>query len=156
MYSMIPIRTNHSVTAHSNGSSYNPFSDDFFRACFGDDFANSMLGAERPLKVDIRDEGDSYLMMADMPGVSRENVHVDVDNGVMTISAEKNENNEITDNNGRYVYRERRYGRTSRSFNLDGIREDEISAEYKDGVLRVTLPKKNANETRYSRSIDIQ
>ena len=121
MFSMVPVRTNRHVAVRNNENYFNPFSDDFFRAFFGDDFANGMLSAERPLKVDIRDEGDRYLLEADMPGVSRENVHVDVNDGVMTISAEVNESKESTDN-GRYVYRERRYGRTSRAFNMDGIR----------------------------------
>lgn len=155
MFSMVPVRTNRHVAVRNNENYFNPFSDDFFRAFFGDDFANGMLSAERPLKVDIRDEGDRYLLEADMPGVSRENVHVDVNDGVMTISAEVNESKESTDN-GRYVYRERRYGRTSRAFNLDGIREEDITAEFKDGVLRLNLPKVEAQPKLAGRTIEIQ
>lgn len=155
MFSMVPVRTNRHVAVRNNENYFNPFSDDFFRAFFGEDFANGMLSAERPLKVDIRDEGDRYLLEADMPGVSRENVHVDVNDGVMTISAEVNESKESTDN-GRYVYRERRYGRTSRAFNLDGIREADITAEFKDGVLRLNLPKVEAQPKLAGRTIEIQ
>ena len=155
MFSMVPVRTNRHVAVRNNENYFNPFSDDFFRAFFGDDFANGMLSAERPLKVDIRDEGDRYLLEADMPGVSRENVHVDVNDGVMTISAEVNESKDSTDN-GRYVYRERRYGRTSRAFNLDGIREEDITAEFKDGVLRLNLPKVEAQPKLAGRTIEIQ
>ena len=155
MFSIVPVRTNRHVAVRNNENYFNPFSDDFFRAFFGDDFANGMLSAERPLKVDIRDEGDRYLLEADMPGVSRENVHVDVNDGVMTISAEVNESKESTDN-GRYVYRERRYGRTSRAFNLDGIREEDITAEFKDGVLRLNLPKVEAQPKLAGRTIEIQ
>lgn len=155
MFSMVPVRTNRHVAVRNNENYFNPFSDDFFRAFFGEDFANGMLSAERPLKVDIRDEGDRYLLEADMPGVSRENVHVDVNDGVMTISAEVNESKESTDN-GRYVYRERRYGRTSRAFNLDGIREEDITAEFKDGVLRLNLPKVEAQPKLAGRTIEIQ
>lgn len=155
MFSMVPVRTNRHVAVRNNENYFNPFSDDFFRAFFGDDFANGMLSAERPLKVDIRDEGDRYLLEADVPGVSRENVHVDVNDGVMTISAEVNESKESTDN-GRYVYRERRYGRTSRAFNLDGIREEDITAEFKDGVLRLNLPKVEAQPKLAGRTIEIQ
>lgn len=153
MFSMIPFHSNHHVASREN-SLYNPFSDDFFRAFFGDDFANGMLSAERPLKVDVRDEGDHYLLEADMPGMSRENVHVDVEDGVLTLSAEINETRNSEDN-GRYIYRERRYGKTSRSFNLDGIREEDISAEFKDGVLRLTLPKQHEPEKLSSRAIEI-
>ena len=152
MFNMIPCRSNHMV--NHNATAYNPFSDDFFRAFFGDDFANGMLGAERPLKVDVRDEGDHYLLEADMPGMSRDNVHVDVQDGVLTISTEVNEENKQEDN-GRYIYRERRYGRASRSFNLDGIRDEAITAEFKDGVLRLNLPKETEPERANSRTIEI-
>lgn len=153
MFSMVPFSSNRSVSSRENNL-YNPFSDDFFRAFFGDDFANGMLSAERPLKVDVRDEGDHYLLEADMPGVDRENVHVDVNDGVLTISAEVNETHQ-SEENGRYIYRERRYGRTSRSFNLDGIREEDVSAEFKDGVLKLTLPKQSPQPRPTARTIEI-
>lgn len=154
MFSMIPFRGNHSVV-RGNDSFYNPFSDDFFRAFFGNDFANGILSAQRPLQVDVRDEGDHYLLEADMPGMSRENVHVDVDGDMLTISTEVNDVNE-TEEAGHYVCRERRYGRASRSFNLDGIRSDGIAAAFKDGVLRLTLPKREPQESRASRAIEIR
>lgn len=155
MFSMIPFRSNHNV-ATREANAYNPFSDDFFRAFFGDDFANGMLSAERPLKVDVRDEGDHFLLEADMPGMTRENVHVNVEDGVLTISSEVNEEKNEENEKGRYVYRERRYGRTSRSFNLDGIQENAISAQFKDGVLRLTLPKEERQQQRGGRAVEIQ
>lgn len=155
MFSMIPYRSNRHVAVRNNENYFNPFSDDFFRAFFGDDFANGMLSAERPLKVDVRDEGDHYLLEADMPGMSRENVHVDVNDGVLTISTEVNENKEKKED-GHYVYRERRYGKSSRSFNLDGIRDQDITAEFKDGVLKLNLPKLEVPAKSAARAIEIQ
>lgn len=155
MFSMIPYRSNRHVAVRNNENYFNPFSDDFFRAFFGDDFANGMLSAERPLKVDVRDEGDHYLLEADMPGINRENVHVDVNDGVLTIAAEINDTKESQED-GRYVYRERCYGRTSRSFNLDGIRDEDITAEFKDGVLKLNLPKMEAQQKLTGRTIEIQ
>ncbi len=154
MFSMIPFRSSNQV-ANRNENYYNPFSDDFFRAFFGDDFADGMLSAERPLRVDVRDEGDHYLLEADMPGVKRENVHVDVKDDVLTISTEINEQEDKKEK-GKYVYRERRYGRSSRSFNLDGIDDSAISAEFKDGVLKLTLPKEKPEEKVNHRTIQIQ
>ena len=154
MFSMILFRSNNRV-ANRNENYYNPFSDDFFRAFFGDDFADGMLSAERPLKVDVRDEGDHYLLEADMPGMKRENVHVDVEDGVLTISTQIDEKDERTEK-GKYIYRERRYGRSSRSFNLDGIEENGITAEFKDGVLKLTLPKEKAQQKLSGRTIEIQ
>ena len=73
------------------------------------------------------------------PEVNKENVRVSINDGVLSIAAELKDEKEEKDKN--YVYRERRYGRMCRSFNLDGIRENDITAEYKDGMLRLTLPK---------------
>lgn len=111
----------------------NPFSDDFFRTFF------ESAPEARSLNVDVLDKGDHYLLEADLPGVSKEDVRVSIDEGVLTIATETNQEKEDKDKN--YIYHERRYGRTCRSFNLDGIKESDISAEYKDGVLRLTLPK---------------
>ena len=139
MFSMIPYRTNRSLrTRDEDRDFFNPFADEFFRSFFNDDrYAGGM-------KVDVEDKGDHYLLEADLPGVSRENLHVDVDNGVMTITAEVKESTEEKKKN--YVCHERRWGTTSRSFNLDGIHEEAISGEFKDGVLKLTLPKETESK----------
>lgn len=151
MFSMVPFRG----VARGGDGFYNPFGDDLFRMFLGNDLAGGVFSAQRPLQVDIRDEGDHYLMEADLPGMSRENVHVDVDGDVLTISTEVNDTRE-SEEEGRYVCRERRYGRSSRSFNLDGVRADGIDAEFKDGVLRLTLPKREVREDRASRAVEIR
>lgn len=132
MFGLIPYTTN--LARREAGNDFmDPFSDDFFRAFFGkDNNANAF-------RVDVRDKGDSYLMEADLPGVEKENVHVSINDGTLTISAEiKDAKDEKNDN---YVCRERRYGTMTRSFSLDGVNEEGVSAEYKDGVLKLTLPK---------------
>lgn len=109
-----------------------PFANDFFRSFFD-------TGTPTGFKVDVRDEGTGYLLEAELPGIRKEDVKVTVENGVMTISAATNtENEQQTDN---YVFRERRTGSMQRAFSLEGINEDGITGEYKDGVLRLTLPK---------------
>lgn len=117
-----------------------PFANDFFRSFFD-------TGTPTGFKVDVRDEGTGYLLEAELPGISKEDVKVTIENGVMTISAATNtENEQQTDN---YVFRERRTGSMQRAFSLEGINEDGITGEYKDGVLRLTLPK--ATETTPAR-----
>ena len=133
MFGMIPYRTHSFSRVPATRDYLNPFSDDFFRAFFGDD---RMSGSFR---VDVKDEGDHYLLEADLPGANKDDVHIDVENGVMTISAETRETRE--ENHDNYVYRERRFGTVQRSFNLEGVNEDGITAEYKDGVLKLNLPK---------------
>jgi len=109
-----------------------PFANDFFRSFFD-------TGTPTGFKVDVRDNGAGYLLEAELPGIRKEDVKVTVENGVMTISAATNtENEQQTDN---YVFRERRTGSMQRAFSLEGINEDGITGEYKDGVLRLTLPK---------------
>ena len=115
------------------------FKDDFFRSFFrqGREMSQSF-------RVDVRDEGDHFLMEAELPGMKRDQIHIDVDDGTLTISAEMKDENQREENN--YVLSERRYGQMKRSFTLDQVDEEHISAEYTDGVLKLTLPKRNQPE----------
>ena len=145
MSTLIPYRHNNHLSRPDAMS----FMDDFFRPFFGMDNFTSTFS------VDVKDEGDKFVLEADMPGMKRENVHVDVEDGVLTISTQIDEKDERTEK-GKYIYRERRYGRSSRSFNLDGIEENGITAEFKDGVLKLTLPKEKAQQKLSGRTIEIQ
>jgi HSP20 family protein len=90
--------------------------------------------------VDISDEGDHIRIKADMPGVPKENVEVEVDDDVLEIKARTDESHEATD--GNYIRRERRTSSFHRCFSLpDTVRSDEIKATMKDGVLSITVPK---------------
>lgn len=112
---------------------------------FTGEFMRSFFDSPSPVafRVDVKDEGSRYILEAELPGVSRDDVKVTVENGVLTISAATNtETGQKTDN---YVYRERRTGSMQRAFSLEGISEDAIEGEYKDGVLRLTLPKLTEN-----------
>ena len=152
MFGMIPYRANHSV---ANRGLFEDFANDFFRPFFDGGFTG-MTGAERAMKVDVRDDGDHFTLQADMPGVSRDDLKVEVNNGVMTISANYDQKKEEKDEDDRYVYRERRCGSMSRAFNVEGIREDEISAQFKDGVLTLTLPKQEEKALPEAHTIQIQ
>lgn len=125
-------------------------SDDFFRSFFAPFAQDSFAGG---FKVDVRDMGDKYLLEADLPGLKRDQVKIDVDDGILTIHAETDESkNEEKDN---YVMCERRYGRMQRSFNVSGVNETGITAEFNDGVLKLSLPKAT-EQPKNSRSIEIQ
>lgn len=139
MFNIIPYRTNHNMTRRENRGYFEDFANDFFRPFFAENFG--MLSEQRPMRVDVRDEGDHYVLEADMPGMSKDNLKVEVNDGVLTISAEYNEDNEQKNEEDKYVYRERRFGSMSRSFNVEGIREADITAAFKDGVLKLNLPK---------------
>ena len=115
---------------------YNPFRafDDLERAFFSD-----RTPAE--FRTDIRDEGDHYLLEADLPGFAKEDIHVDLDEGSLSITAERHSDFEHKDKKGNYVRCERAYGSYARSFDTSGIDTENITAAYKDGVLKLTLPK---------------
>ena len=92
-------------------------------------------------RTDIRDTGDKYVLEAELPGFSKEDISLDLKDGILTISAEHTENNDQKDDNGSYIRRERRYGSFRRSFDVTGIDENAITAAYQDGVLELSLPK---------------
>lgn len=72
---------------------------------------------------------------------------MNIENGYLTISAEHKTNDEEKDEKGNYIRRERTYGSYSRCFDITGINEDEISANFKNGILELTLPKEAEKET---------
>lgn len=125
------------------------------------DFFNEMernfmqnFGRELPaFKTDIVDKGDRYVLEADLPGFNKEDIDIDVEDNRLTITAKHSVNTE--ENKDNYIRRERRYGSFTRSFDVSNIKTDEITAEYKNGVLVLNLPKKNGNNSK-GRKINIQ
>ena len=153
MFNIIPYRTNHSIANRGNRGYFEDFANDFFRPFFTDSFG--MLENQRPMKVDVRDEGDHYVLEADMPGMTKDDLKVEVNDDVLTITGQYNETNDQKNDEGKYVYRERRFGSMSRSFNVEGIREDGITAEFKDGVLKLEMPKREPEKKPESHTIAI-
>ena len=80
-------------------------------------------------------------MIADLPGVDKKDIALNYDNNYLTIEAKKDESNDQKDDKGNYIRRERSYGSFSRSFDISDVDADHISAEYKNGVLEMILPK---------------
>lgn len=116
---------------------YNPFEDldDMQRRFFGET-------AITDFKTDIRDNGENYLLEADLPGFKKEDIAVEIEGDTLTIRAERSSEKEEKDGKGNFVKRERSYGSFSRCFDMTGIRIEDVSAAYEDGVLKLTLPKK--------------
>ena len=111
--------------------------DEFFK---GHDF---MPKKERSLmKTDIKEQKDKYLLDIDLPGFDKENIHLSLDNGYLNIKAKVNKEEKNKDDE-RYIRKERYYGECSRSFYVgDNIKEEDIKAEFKNGILCVEVPKK--------------
>lgn len=89
--------------------------------------------------VDVIDAGDAYELKANLPGFKKEDISVNVDDGLLTLKAERNCEENVERPN--YVRRELFHGSYSRCFDLDGIDSDGIEASYEDGVLLLKLPK---------------
>ena len=124
----------------------------FFDDPFFSDLGLTTYSSWGGIRADVKDNGNEYLVEADMPGIPKDKINLDVNNGVLTISA--NEESEQKEEKSNYIYRERRWGSVSRSFSLENIDENNINAEYKDGVLLVHLPKKEQVK-KTNRKIDI-
>ncbi len=107
-----------------------------------------------PFRTDVIDTGDAYQLQAELPGFKKEDISIDVENDVLTISAERKYENDESGKNS-YVKRERFYGSFSRSFDVSGINVDGIEAAYTDGVLTLTMPKK-VEQTPAKRSLEIK
>ena len=124
--------------------------DNFERKFFGNTAAN--LPAFR---TDIRDQGDKFLLEAELPGFDKEDIQLELTDGILTIKAEHKESSDEKNDKGEYVRRERRFGSFSRTFDVSGIDESAITASYKSGILELSLPKQ-APVVPASRQISIQ
>lgn len=129
--------------------------DDFF-----DDFSRPARSTARYgasagiMRTDVKESSTGYELDIDLPGCRKENVRAELKEGYLTISAETNQNNDQKDEDGKYIRRERYYGTCSRSFYVgEDVTQDDIKAKFEDGILKVSIPKKEAKpaveESRY-------
>lgn len=119
--------------------------DDFF-----DDFARPARSAARyntpttnVMRTDVKEDENGYELHIELPGYQKEDVKAQLKDGYLTIQAEKNQNNDQKDENGKFIRRERFYGSCSRSFYVgEGLTEEDIKAKFENGVLKIAVPKK--------------
>jgi len=117
---------------------------DIFDSFFDDGFRKK----ERNLmKADIREAKDKFIVDVDLPGFDKENINLSLENGYLNISAKVEKNNEEKNEGEKYLHRERFFGECSRSFYVgDDIKEEDINAHFKNGILKVEIPKKEEEE----------
>ena len=122
---------------------FNDFDKEFFNSDF---FRRSHMTPAQMMKhefcTDIQDQGDKYVLEAELPGFNKEDISIDISRDYLTISAKRETSEDKKDKNGKYIRRERTMGSFQRSFSIEGIDSESINAEYNDGVLKVILPKK--------------
>jgi len=141
-------RQNEITTKGNNIWDLNSVFEEFFREPF---FQPGFL-AVNAIKADIRENDKEYVVDAEIPGVNKEDIKLELINDTLTISAEhKAETEEKSDN---YLRRERRMGSFSRSFYVPNVKNEMVTAKYNNGILTITLPKDK--EKHKSNRIDIQ
>lgn len=123
--------------------------DDFFEFPFFDDRAERKLyghNANNLMKTDIKEHKDGYELEIDLPGFKKDDLQAELKDGYLTISASKQVNkDEKAKETGKYIRRERYSGSCQRSFYVgEGITQEDIKAEFKHGILRLFVPKKEA------------
>jgi len=132
----------------ANISRRDPF-DDLFRGFFVRPVDFNGTPQQAPsIKMDVKEQGDSYQVHAELPGVKKEDIHVVVDGNLVSISAEVKQDQEVKEGD-RVLRSERYYGKVSRSFQLEQDLDDSrASARFNDGVLELTLPKRIASPSK--------
>lgn len=136
------------LTPFERNDIWNPFRDferDFFKG----------FGSSGHCRTDIKDEGDKYLLECEMPGFDKNDIKIDINGSTLSLCAEHSENHDEKNSSGEYIRRERTCGSYCRSFDISGIDESAVGAEYTNGILKLTLPKKE-KEQPLSKRIEIK
>ena len=152
---------NKSMVRKTNGSLF-PAIPSLIDNFFGRDWLDSTLGDWKAIgstlpAVNVRETNDDYLIEVAAPGMKRDDFKVELDNDVLTISAQMENRHEEKEQEGGYTRREFSYQSFQRSFSLpqNKVKGDEITARYVDGVLHVTVPKTEDAKTRPAKLIAV-
>ncbi|MFO8235792.1 MAG: Hsp20/alpha crystallin family protein [Bacteroidales bacterium] len=130
------------------------FDDDFFGKDFVKDFFDFEANPSVP-DVNVKDRKDDYVIEVAAPGLDKKDFNVDVQNNVLLISSQKEHKDEDKEDN--YLRREFSYSSFQRSFSLpEGVKPEDIKAKHENGVLYVTIPKKEEQKQQPSKKIKIE
>ena len=135
----------------------NLFNDDWMNFGFPEvDKALYGKHAGHEMKTDVRETESGYEVDIDLPGFKKDEINVELNNGYLSISAAKGLDKEEK-KEGKYIRKERYAGSMSRSFYVgDAIKQEDVKAKYEDGILRLSVPKKSAEQIESSNRIAIE
>ena len=120
------------------------------RALYGKHSRNMM-------KTDVRETDNSYELDIDLPGFKKDEINVQLDNGYLSISAAKGLDKDEEKKNSKYIRRERYAGAMSRSFYVgDNLTQQDIKAKFEDGILKISVPKKDVQQVAQNNHIAIE
>ncbi len=123
------------------------------------DWENEFFGNKSQLvscKSDLRDTGDSYVLEAELPGFTKEEISLDIEGDVLTLTAvHKEKTDEEKEKDGTYLRRERSYCSYQQKLDISGVEVDQMQASYENGILTLTMPKKHPEQPA-TKKIEIQ
>ena len=136
----------------------NLFNDDWMDFGFPEvDKALYGKHANNVMKTDVKETDTGYEVDIDLPGFKKDEINAQLDNGYLTISAAKGLDKDEKDKKGKYIRKERYAGAMSRSFYVgEGITQEDIKAKYEDGILKLSVPKKEAKAVEDKKYIAIE
>ena len=110
--------------------------------------------AAHVMKTDVTEHDDHFEIAIDLPGFKKEDINLTLENGTLTVSAAKGLDKDETDKGGKLIRQERYSGSMQRSFYVgENLTEEDVQAKYEDGVLTITLPKKEARKVPEKKQI---
>ena len=138
----------------------NFFNDDFYMPSVFGGKNDPLYGkhAKNVMKTDVRETDNSYELDIDLPGFKKEDVSLKLDSGYLTISASKGlEKDEKEKKDGKYIRRERYAGAMNRTFYVgDNLTQQDIQAKFEDGILKISVPKKDVQQIEQNKYIAIE
>ena len=138
-------------------SLFDDWFDDFDRQMQHMDRRLYGRNAKREMKTDVREKEDGYEIDMDLPGFKKDQVELTLENGYLTVTANKGFDKDEKDKQGRMIRQERYAGSMQRSFYVgDNMTEEDVKARFEDGVLHLNLPKKDARKIPEKKTICIE
>ena len=136
----------------------NLFNDDWMNFGFPEvDKALYGKHASHEMKTDVKETDSGYEVDIDLPRFKKDEINVQLDNGYLSISAAKGLDKEEKNKEGKYIRKERYAGAMSRSFYVgDALTQEDIKAKYESGILRLSIPKKEAKQVEATKRIAIE
>ena len=133
------------IPARRNGNGLDIFDEVFADPFFGEK-------ENKIMKTDLKEKDGKYMLEIDVPGYDKEDIKIELNEGYLTVSAEKNEEKEDKEKN--YYRKERSFGTFRRQFNVGNVNEKSIEAHFNNGVLKINFPKEEQKQSK--KFIDIK
>ena len=142
------------------------FGENLFDDFMDDNFERNFFGSRNPLygkhsknlmKTDVKETDNGYELDIDLPGFKKDEITAHLEDGYLTVSAAKGVDKDEKDKEGRYIHRERYSGSMTRSFYVgNAVTEQDIKAKYEDGILSLSIPKKDPKAVEAKKYIAIE